>query len=68
MADDEDKARLIDRLAGAALARYIRYVRRTSRGIPQMEATVAANVRHHPCIVGMWHGEFMLLPLIKPPA
>src|SRR5204863_9702194 len=21
----------------------------------------------HPCIVGMWHGEFMLLPLIKPP-
>ncbi|HET6928420.1 MAG TPA: glycosyltransferase N-terminal domain-containing protein [Hyphomicrobiaceae bacterium] len=67
MADVEDKARLIDRLAGAALARYIRYVRRTSRGIPQMEATVAANVRHHPCIVGMWHGEFMLLPLIKPP-
>ena len=22
--------------------------------------------RHHPCIVAMWHGEFMLLPLIKP--
>ena len=67
MADVQDKARLIDRFAGAALARYIRYVRRTSRGIPQMEAVVAANVRHHPCIVGMWHGEFMLLPLIKPP-
>jgi len=67
MADVEDKSRLIDRLAGAALARYIRYVRRTSRGIPQMKATVEENVRHHPCIVGMWHGEFMLLPLIKPP-
>src|SRR5262245_65412985 len=67
MADVQDKGRLIDRLAGAALARYIRYVRRTSRGIPEMEAIVAANVRHHPCIVGMWHGEFMLLPLIKPP-
>jgi 3-deoxy-D-manno-octulosonic-acid transferase len=67
MGDVEDKARLIDRLAGAALARYIRYVRRTSRGIPEMEAIVEDNVRHHPCIVGMWHGEFMLLPLIKPP-
>src|SRR5215475_3604039 len=67
MADVQDKTRLIDRLAGAALARYIGYVRRTSRGIAQMEAIVAANVRHHPCIVGMWHGEFMLLPLIKPP-
>ena len=27
-------------LAGAALARYIRYVRRTSRGIPEMDAIV----------------------------
>src|SRR5215471_2914036 len=67
MADVQHKARLIDRLAGAALARYIRYVRRTSRGIAQMEAIVADNLRHHPSIVGMWHGEFMLLPLIKPP-
>ena len=34
------RARLIDRLAGATLARYIRYVRRTSRGIPEMDAIV----------------------------
>ena len=40
MADVPQKARLIDRLAGATLARYIRYVRRTSRGIPEMEAIV----------------------------
>jgi 3-deoxy-D-manno-octulosonic-acid transferase len=66
MADVPQTARLIDRVAGAALARYIRYVRRTSRGVPEMDAVVAENVRHHPCIIAMWHGEFMLLPLIKP--
>ncbi len=22
--------------------------------------------RHHPALIGMWHGQFMLLPLIKP--
>ena len=44
----------------------MRFVRRTSRGIPEMEAIVADNVKHHPCIVAMWHGEFMLLPLMKP--
>ena len=66
MADVPQRARLIDRLAGATLARYIRYVRRTSRGIPEMDAIVEENIRHHPCIVAMWHGEFMLLPLIKP--
>jgi 3-deoxy-D-manno-octulosonic-acid transferase len=66
MADVPQRARLIDRVAGATLARYIRYVRRTSRGIPQMDAIVQDSIRHHPCIVAMWHGEFMLLPLIKP--
>ena len=66
MADVQNKVRLIDRVAGSVLARYVRYVRRTSRGIPEMDEIVAAHVKHHPCIVGMWHGEFMLLPLIKP--
>jgi 3-deoxy-D-manno-octulosonic-acid transferase len=67
MAEVQDKARLIDRIAGSLLARYIRYVRNTSRGIPEMDAIVEAHIPYHPCIVGMWHGEFMLLPLIKPP-
>jgi 3-deoxy-D-manno-octulosonic-acid transferase len=68
MATAQDRARLVDRLAGTLLARYVRLVRRTSRGIPEMEAIVADAVnKHYPCIVGMWHGEFMLLPLIKPP-
>src|SRR6185437_7965163 len=67
MSDVPQRAGLIDRLAGATLAGYVRYIRRTSRGIPEMEEIVDAHIRHHPCIVGMWHGEFMLLPLIKPP-
>ena len=67
MADVQDKARLIDRIAGSLLARYVRYVRNTSWQVAEMDRTVAANVRHNPCVVAMWHGEFMLLPLIKPP-
>ncbi len=67
MATAREGRRLVDRVAGHLLARYVRFVRRTSRGIPEMDAIVAANVKHHPCIVAMWHGEFMLLPLIKPP-
>jgi 3-deoxy-D-manno-octulosonic-acid transferase len=67
MATAQNRARLVDRLAGTLLARYVGWVRRTSRGIPEMEAVVAeAAEKNFPCIVGMWHGEFMLLPLIKP--
>jgi 3-deoxy-D-manno-octulosonic-acid transferase len=67
MAAAQGGAGLIDRLAGGLLARYVRLVRRTSRGIPEMDAIVTAHIPYHPCIVGMWHGEFMLLPLMKPP-
>src|SRR5947208_1823379 len=67
MATAQKRARLVDRAAGGLLARYVRLVRRTSRGIPAMERIVVDNVKHTPCVVGMWHGEFMLLPLIKPP-
>jgi 3-deoxy-D-manno-octulosonic-acid transferase len=66
MANAQHSARLIDRMAGALLASYVRFVRRTSKQIAEMDAIVADAVKHHPCIVGMWHGEFMLLPLIKP--
>jgi len=67
MADVQHEARLIDRIAGSLLARYVRYVRNTSWRVAEMDRIVAANIKHHPCIVAMWHGEFMLLPLIKPP-
>ena len=67
MADAQSSARLIDRWAGALLARYIRFVRRTSSNVEEMDAIVADGLKHYPCIIAMWHGEFLLLPLIKPP-
>ena len=32
-----------------------------------MTETLEQHYHNHPCIVAMWHGQFMLLPLIKPP-
>jgi len=57
MADARNSARLIDRWAGSLLARYIRFVRRTSSNVEEMDAIVADSIRHHPCIVAMWYGE-----------
>ena len=37
MATAQDGARFIDRLAGGLLARYVRFVRRTSRGVAAMD-------------------------------
>ena len=67
MADAQNSARSIDRWVGGLLARYIRFVRRTSSNVEEMDEIVADSIKHHPCIVAMWHGEFLLLPLIKPP-
>jgi 3-deoxy-D-manno-octulosonic-acid transferase len=66
MADDHRQSRLIHRLAGAALARYIRLVVRTAFQTKEMTETLEAHYHHHPCIIAMWHGQFMLLPIIKP--
>src|SRR5262245_58998632 len=52
---------------GSMLARYIKFVHRTSWQTEAMTETLEQHYHHHPCIVAMWHGQFMLLPLIKPP-
>jgi 3-deoxy-D-manno-octulosonic-acid transferase len=66
MATGQSKARFIDRAAGSMLARYIRFVHRTAWQTREMTETLELHYQHHPCIVSMWHGQFMLLPLIKP--
>src|SRR5262249_29968807 len=66
MANDRDSATALDRLVGGLLARYIRYVENTAWQTKEMGETLDAHYHHHPCIVGMWHGQFMLLPIIKP--
>ncbi len=67
MAETQRKPRRIEALAGAALARYIRFVERTSWQTPEMTERFEEHYHNHPCIIGMWHGQFMLLPLLKVP-
>jgi 3-deoxy-D-manno-octulosonic-acid transferase len=67
MAKAQDGSRPLEALAGAALARYIRFVARTAWQTPEMTENFEAHYHHHPCIITMWHGQFMLLPLLKVP-
>src|SRR5262245_46856443 len=61
------RPRLIESWIGSMLARYIKFVHRTSWQTEAMTETLEQHYHNHPCIVAMWHGQFMLLPLIKPP-
>ena len=53
---------------GALLARYIRFVGASSRQREDVVVRFEEHAHHHPCIVTMWHGQFLLLPLIKYPS
>jgi 3-deoxy-D-manno-octulosonic-acid transferase len=66
MADTQHRPSRLEAWAGSLVARYIRYVHRTSWQTDAMTETLERHYHHHPCIVAMWHGQFMLLPLIKP--
>lgn len=66
MAMAPEKPRLFYRIAGAALARYIKYVHSTCWQTREMTEAMEEQYKHHPSIIAMWHGQFMLLPLIKP--
>ena len=67
MAKAEHKSNLVYDAAGSMLARYIRFVGRSSRQTDQMTERFDRHSHHHPCIVAMWHGQFMLMPLVKRP-
>lgn len=54
-----------ERLADA-FARYIRFVRRTSPTISEPENTDTFFRQHKPFILGVWHGQFLLIPTIRP--
>jgi len=62
----DNKPKLIYRIAGNLLARYIHFVHRTSWQTREMTEAMEEQYRNHPALIGMWHGQFMLLPLIKP--
>ena len=65
MANIPGKPKFYHVAAGSLLARYIRFVARTSWQTREMTESFEDHEGNHPCIIGMWHGQFMLLPLIK---
>lgn len=67
VANTQHKPKLFHAAIGSLLARYVRFVGRTSRQTESMTERFDRHSHNHPCIVTMWHGQFMLLPLIKKP-
>ncbi len=53
-------------LAGSALARLIGAVRRTSRIVYDPPDALARLAVQHPCIVAVWHGQFMMSSGFRP--
>src|SRR5512145_186063 len=67
MANTEPKTRLAYTAAGALVARYVRFVGASCRQTAEMTVRWQEHAHHHPCIAAMWHGQFLLLPLVKQP-
>jgi 3-deoxy-D-manno-octulosonic-acid transferase len=53
-------------LGSALAAAYVRLVYATSRIVRDPEDTDAKLFAEHPQILAMWHGQFLLLPKLKP--
>ena len=54
------------RLAGHSLARLIRFVARTSTVVDDPPDLLVRLAATHPCIIACWHGQFMMLPTLRP--
>lgn len=54
------------RLAGAQLARFIRFVERTSDIVAEPAGILERLRTDHPCIVAIWHGQFMMAGSYRP--
>lgn len=52
--------------AGAIIAAYIRFVRRTSQLRDDPPGFIEKNLPDTPLIIAMWHGQGLLLPFIRP--
>jgi 3-deoxy-D-manno-octulosonic-acid transferase len=65
MASVEPKPRLIYTAIGGLVARYIRLVGTSSHQTKEMTERFEEHAHNHPCVITMWHGQFLLLPLVK---
>jgi 3-deoxy-D-manno-octulosonic-acid transferase len=66
MARSPDTTRNLNRLAGRALAGMISLVKRTSRAVYEPENALVRLAGDHPCIVAVWHGQFMMSSGFRP--
>ena len=64
MAKPEQSTRTIDRVAGSLLAKYISFAYASSTVPPLLDEHLEAFRTLHPFILGLWHGQFMLLPAL----
>ncbi|EAU41736.1 hypothetical protein FP2506_14924 [Fulvimarina pelagi HTCC2506] len=60
------RSKLVNRLAGAAIFRLMRFIERTQKPATDFQAARARIFEHHPAIVGMWHGQHLLAPIFRP--
>ena len=60
-----DKARL-SRIGSGALARYIRFVHKSARIVCDPPDAIERFAAHHPMIFALWHGQFLMLPVLNP--
>ena len=64
MANTPQSPRTMDRLAGSLIARYIKTVYASSSPPALFDEYVTVFRDIHPFIIAMWHGQFMLLPVL----
>lgn len=55
------------RLAGRSIARLIRLVAATSSVVDEPPDLLPRLSSDHPCILACWHGQFMMLSMLRPP-
>lgn len=66
MALPTGRSKTSHRLAGSSLARLIKFVARTSETVFEPPGAREALVAQHPCIVAVWHGQFMMTAMLHP--
>lgn len=58
---------LVNRAGSGALVRYIRFVHKSARVLYDPPDADRRFASHHPMIFALWHGQFMMLPVLNPP-
>ena len=64
--DDRSTASALQQRTGRLLARVIRLVAKTSTLATEPKDLAAVLAAHHPVIIAMWHGQFMMVPALSP--